>query len=75
MTGVHLITWSPAMNAPELHPISSDAEQQMRETLALQRDSYIAVYCSLASSVGYMRATTSLAIDTASSSLCSGSIT
>ena len=26
------------MNAPEPHPISSDAEQQMRETLALQRD-------------------------------------
>ena len=30
------------MNAPEPHPISSDSEQQMRETLALQRDSYIA---------------------------------
>ena len=30
------------MNAPEPHPISSDAELQMRETLALQRDSYIA---------------------------------
>ena len=30
------------MNAPEPHPISSDAEQQMRDILALQRDSYIA---------------------------------
>ena len=30
------------MNAPEPHPISSDAEQQMRETLTLQRDSYMA---------------------------------
>ena len=30
------------MNAPEPHPISNDAELQMRETLALQRDSVIA---------------------------------
>jgi hypothetical protein len=30
------------MNAPEPHPISNDAELQMRETLALQRDSYLA---------------------------------
>ena len=30
------------MNAPESLPLSSDAEQQMRDTLALQRDSVIA---------------------------------
>ena len=29
------------MNAPEPHPISSDAEETMRETLALQRASYL----------------------------------